>query len=793
MSTLSSGRRVVAFVLIALLVTVLLSGVVPIRATGEDLSISMTDSPDPVAAGSDITYTITVTNNSGTTATGVRWDDIIPLNTTFRSVSGTTGWSCTTPGVGGIGTVTCLNGTVPANDSVVFTLVVRVNASTPGNTVIENSALVVYPTDPDEGNNNTGVIETLVKQTADVSIQMTATPNPVVAGNELTYNITVRNGGPEGANAVTMTTAVPTNTTFVSLTRPSGWVCTTPIVGDTGPISCLFATLGVSVSANFQLKVLVPGSLAGGETILNTGNVTTTSFDPNSANDSTGNVETTVRSTADLSITLAASPFPKVNGGENLNFTVTLNNSASYEVGTDVSWSIETPPSSTYRSVTAPSGWTCTTPAIGSTGTVTCSRSRVAVGSSHVFVMQVRINSDAIGGTQVGVSTAIVTTSFDPDDGNNNATVDVVVTPPTLVSTPALPFNVTYRNLINRRYTRTISVSNTGEAGSVLNLRVISNSSPYTVTGLPLSVKQGDPAKTFTLSCNPPSGGLQTGTLVLGTNEVSSPTYTFNLACGTVRQGIGVFRPSNGLFYMRIDLATGTSNVISGTALPGDLPVVGDWNGDGIETIGFWRPSTRTFYLRDSNSPAITTWNYIFVYGNTSNAIPLVGDWDGDGRDSVGVYNLGTNQFLLRNSLTAGVADLNQRFGGLTDRGIAGDWNGDGIDTIGVYKFGTSLTFFFTNQTCSNCAPPSQGRANFTPTILGDLPIVGDWDGDGRTTFGLFRTSSGTFFLSNEVRTGIPANVGIPFGQGTDLPIVGRWVFQMQTPVPPPAPSFIPR
>jgi len=68
----------------------------------------------------------------------------------------------------------------------------------------------------------------------------------------------------------------------------------------------------------------------------------------------------------------------------------------------------------------------------------------------------------------------------------------------------------------------------------------------------------------------------------------------------------------------------------------------------------------------------------------TNGNVVYVGDWDGDGRDSVGVFDPATATFYLRNTNTTGVGEVSASFGNPNDWPIIGDWNGDHIDTIGV-------------------------------------------------------------------------------------------------------------
>lgn len=123
--------------------------------------------------------------------------------------------------------------------------------------------------------------------TADLSVTKTDSPDPVVAGSNLTYTITVENLGPETASNVSLTDAVPPNTTFVSLVAPAGWTATTPPVGGTGTVSATKASLTVAEGTEvFTLVVNVNPGTPDGTTYSNIASVTTTTDDPTPANDS---------------------------------------------------------------------------------------------------------------------------------------------------------------------------------------------------------------------------------------------------------------------------------------------------------------------------------------------------------------------------------------------------------------------------------------------------------------------------------------------------------------------------
>ncbi len=104
------------------------------------------------------------------------------------------------------------------------------------------------------------------------------------------------------------------------------------------------------------------------------------------------------------------------------------------------------------------------------------------------------------------------------------------------------------------------------------------------------------------------------------------------------------------------------------------LPVVGDWNGDGTDTIGAFDPQTATWYLRNSNSPGAPDVIAPFAYGSPG-WIPVVGDWDGDGRDSIGVFDPATAVWYLKNDNSQGAPNIAPfAYGSPNWRPVTGDW-----------------------------------------------------------------------------------------------------------------------
>lgn len=279
---------------------------------GSDLAVTVTDSPDPVAAGQNLTYTITVTDQGSTAAANAALNDSLPANTTFVSLTAPAGWACTTPAVGGTGGITCTNASLAAGASAVFTLVVNVNAGTADGTTLSNTAsATTTDSDPNPGNDS-DTETTSVVTSADLALTVTDSPDPVAPGSNITYTETVAVNGPSDAQNVTFSGAVPTGTTFVSLTAPAGWACTVPVVGGTGGVTCTRATLAAGTGAQtFTFVVAVSSSAAPGSTISNTASVSSTTTDPNAANSS--DTETTAIPTPTTTTTDDDEPAPVVN------------------------------------------------------------------------------------------------------------------------------------------------------------------------------------------------------------------------------------------------------------------------------------------------------------------------------------------------------------------------------------------------------------------------------------------------------------------------------------------------
>lgn len=187
----------------------------------------------------------------------------------------------------------------------------------------------------------------------------------------------------------------------------------------------------------------------------------------------------------------------------------------------------------------------------------------------------------------------------------------------------------------------------------------------------------------------------------------------------------------------------------------GDVPVVGDWNGDRLSDVGvFGRQAGAAVFRKrlPNGTVALTT------FGLPTDT-PLVGDWNGDGQTDLGIRRQPTATFSLQ-KLNGGRHVFT--FGDSNDLPVSGDWNGDGRWDVGTFDPATT-TFFLRDA-----------RGNVTTKLFGtvsSLPIAGDWDGDGRSNVGVYNPSTATFRLA------MPggATKKVVYGTSTSLPVVGSW------------------
>jgi uncharacterized protein len=261
---------------------------------------------------------------------------------------------------------------------------------------------------------------------ADVSI-INHTASTVIAGESLTYNVTVQNAGPDAATSVAWSDTLPAGTVFESLGAAPGWSCTTPAVGAHGTITCSRTSFAVGGST-FLLTVRVASSVAPHTVLSNTVNVTSSTTDPEATNNSSTAL-TTVDSNAELSIAVVPTPSTVVDAGQEIRYTVTVTNNGPSDA---VNVFIVNPvvPPATFKALYLPGGhgWSLSVPPIDGAGVISMAKPSMASGEVFIFDIRVQIDSATPGGTAYENTAAVAAKGTpDPATGNNTVTTTTLV------------------------------------------------------------------------------------------------------------------------------------------------------------------------------------------------------------------------------------------------------------------------------------------------------------------------------------------------------------------------------
>jgi hypothetical protein len=199
---------------------------------------------------------------------------------------------------------------------------------------------------------------------------------------------------------------------------------------------------------------------------------------------------------------------------------------------------------------------------------------------------------------------------------------------------------------------------------------------------------------------------------------------------------IAVFRPSDGVWYVN-----GGTSTQWGTS--GDIPVPGDYNGDGTTDIAVFRPSDGVWYIKGVGS---------FQWG-TAGDIPVPGDYNGDGITDIAVFRPSDGVWYIK-----GVGSF--QWGTAGDIPVPGDYNGDGTTDIAVFRPSDGVWYV-------------NGGTSTQWGTSGDIPVPGDYNGDGITDIAVFRPSDGVWYVdggastqwgtSGDIPTAVPPAIWLNF------------------------------
>ncbi|MCL5256307.1 MAG: Ig-like domain-containing protein [Chloroflexi bacterium] len=270
-----------------------------------------------------------------------------------------------------------------------------------------------YKANDGKADSNTATVSITVNQVltqADPSVRLSASPNPVNAGANLTYSIVASNSSLGIAQNPVVTFDVPAGTTFVSATAPTGWTPTKPNAGGTGTVTFTKTSMATGERTTFTVVVKVDSAATG--TVSGTANITSNNQDPNTANN-TSTVTTNVRNRADVKITQDA---PAYNSStKTITWTIKVtNNGPSTAQGLEIKDNLAK--GTTFKSIVVPSGATYK---VVNNSNVTVDLDSLAAGETATITIEVQLNKPV--GTFSNTA-SVKTTSYDPVSTNNSCT-----------------------------------------------------------------------------------------------------------------------------------------------------------------------------------------------------------------------------------------------------------------------------------------------------------------------------------------------------------------------------------
>ena len=237
----------------------------------------------------------------------------------------------------------------------------------------------------------------------------------------------------------------------------------------------------------------------------------------------------------------------------------------------------------------------------------------------------------------------------------------------------------------------------------------------------------------YNYNCADSEGLANTYWYKIDTTYTASPSPGKHPFCdftGNWKSQVSVYRPAAGNWY----LYPSQSAIQFGTST--DIPVPGDYNGDGVTDRAFWRPADGCWYVHPSLTPT--------QFGLDGD-IPVPADYNSDGVIERAVWRPSTGNWYIYPSFTP------TQFGLNGDIPVPADYDGNGTAERAVYRPSTGNWYIYPSFT------PIQFGLN------GDMPVPADYNGDGTTERAVWRPGTGNWYV-------YPSFTPTQYGLNGDLP-----------------------
>jgi len=616
-----------------------------------DVAVSKTVTPAAVPAGQNLTYVVTASNvaNGLSAAAAVTITDTLPNNVTFISAMPSSGSCATTPAAGstsgpGNNQVICNLGTLNNGAQQTVAIVVRPNTVTRGNT-LTNTVTVgtstteanLAGTDPSL-NNSASVNASVQNPVLDLLVNKVDSVDPVAAGDNTVYTLTMTNNGPSAAENVVVTDTLPaTRLTYQSHTVPVGGACSSvPAVGSTGgTLTCSVPVLAAGQSRSFTVTLQGIGKGVDTNTASVVSDESLAGFDANLANNSVSET-TTVRTKADMQVVnKIAAPNP-VNLRDNFNFVIKVRNNPGVGLAEAdnvvVSDSLPAGMVLTGTPTVALVAGTVTATTCGGTAgstSFTCSLGTVSSGGEVDITVPVEVVS-VMANPQTMTNTAtVLSSSLDVNGGNNYNSGGVTVNASSIAGRVFRDFN--NDGLVTAGDTGiagvTMTLTGTSFDGAPISRTAVTDASGnFSFPLLPqgtYSVSEGFVSET------PLNDGLETAGTAGGNISVNDIISGIGLPGNTAATGylfaevpvprVGVAKSASGVvnngdgtysvvFTLRVSNAgtTSLSSVQVTDVLAGALPQFGTYTASAVPAAGQYAISSGPTVSAQANGAALT-------------------------------------------------------------------------------------------------------------------------------------------------------------------------------------------